>query len=170
MSQSSAFRPLSSVWLVRLMLVALLMFGSEILVWVNPPGRTLVDWLLLIPGYVALAAILLDFTVRYRVRDLFGALVLTGIYSLLAALVLNPQYAFLDLPRTFITRVMGAHALLGAEMFGLFLALTGGNSRRVRRLLLAGCLIVGLAWGFWVRWWPVDEGYAQVSLLTMLAY
>jgi hypothetical protein len=152
------------------MLAALLMFGSEILVWVNPPGRTLVDWLILVPGYIALAAILLDLTARYRVRDLFGALVLTGIYSLLAALVLNPQYAFLEMPRTFITRVMGAHALLAAEMFGLFLALTGRSSRRVRRLLLAGCLIVGLAWGFWVRWWPVDEGYGQVSLLTMLAY
>ena len=170
MTQSSVLSSQFSVWLVRLLLAALLMFGSEILVWVNPPGRSLVDWLLLLPGYVLLATLLLDFTVRYRVHDLFGALVLAGIYSLLAALILNPQYAFLDMPRTFITRVMGAHALLGLEMIGLLLALTGGNKRGVRRLLLAGSIVVGAAWGIWVRWWPVDEGLAAVDLMTMLAY
>lgn len=166
LAPSTPFSP----WLVRLLLAALLLFGSEILVWVNPPGRTLTDWLLLLPGYLLLATLLLDFTVRYRVRDLFGALVLAGIYSLLAALILNPEYAFFEMPRTFLTRVMGAHAFLGTEMIGLFLALTGGNKRGVRRLLLIGCLIVGVAWGIWVRWWPVDEGLPLVDLPTMLAY
>jgi hypothetical protein len=170
MTQHPAPSTFFSPWLIRLLLAVLLMFGSEILVWVNPPGRSLVDWLLLVPGYLLLATLLLDFTVRYRVRDLFGALVLAGIYSLLAALILNPQYSFFEMPRTFLTRVMGAHALLGAEMIGLFLALTGGNKRDVRRLLLAGCLVVGLAWGIWVRWWPIDEGLPPVDLTTMLAY
>ncbi len=67
---------------VYILLALLLMFGSEILVWTNPPGRPLLQWLLLIPGYLALSAVLLDFTVRYRVRDVFGALLLTGVYSL----------------------------------------------------------------------------------------
>jgi hypothetical protein len=159
-----------STWLVRLLFAAILMFGSEILVWVNPPGRSLLDWLLLIPGYILLAALILDLTVRYRVRDLFGALVLTGVYSLLAALVINPQYAFLDMPRTFITRVLGAHALLATEMLGLFLVLTGGSNKRARRFLFLGCLIVGVAWGIWVRWWPLDEGYGLVDMSTMLFY
>jgi len=169
MTQSSVLGPQSSPWLIRLLLAALLLFGAEILVWVNPPGRMLGDWLLLVPGYILLAAVLLDCMMRYRVRDLFGALVLAGLYSLLAALVLNPGYAFFEMPRTFLTRVMGAHALLGAEMIGLFLALTGGG-RRVRRLLLVGCVVVGLAWGIWVRWWPVDEGLPMVDLTTMLVY
>ncbi|MEO8606845.1 MAG: hypothetical protein ABI690_03130 [Chloroflexota bacterium] len=159
-----------STWLVRLLFAAMLMFGSEILVWVNPPGRVLLDWLFLIPGYILLAALVLDLAIRYRVRDLFGALVLTGIFSLLAALVLNPQYAFLDMPRTFITRVMGAHALLATEMLGLFLVLTGGSNKRARRLFFLGCLIVGLAWGIWVRLWPIDEGYGLVDMTTMLLY
>ena len=159
-----------STWLVRLLFAAMLMFGSEILVWVNPPGRSLLDWLILIPGYILLAALVLDLTVRYRVRDLFGALVLTGVYSLLAALIINPQYAFLDMPRTFITRVLGAHSLLATEMLGLFLALTGGSHKRARRFLFLGCLIVGFAWGIWVRWWPLDEGYGLVDMTTMLLY
>src|SRR5262249_21361831 len=101
MTLSSVLSPQSSIWLVRALLAALLLSGSKILVWVTPPGRTLLDWALLLPGYLALAAILLDLTARYRVRDLFGALTLMGFYSLLAALVLNPHYAYLDVPRTF---------------------------------------------------------------------
>ncbi len=117
-----------------------------------------------------LAAILLDLTARYRVRDLFGALVLAGIYALLYGLLLNPTYAFSDMPRTLVTRVTGAHALIAAEMLGLFLALTGGINRRTGRFLLIGSVVVGLAWGIWVRWWPVDERLPQVPLVTMLAY
>jgi hypothetical protein len=158
------------VFTPRLLLAALLFFGSEVLAWTNPLGHSLLDWLILIPGYLILASILLDLTVRYRVRDLFGGLVLAGIYALLYALLLNPAYAFTDTARTLVTRVMGAQGLISAEMLGLFLLLTGGLGRRAHRLLLVGCLIVGLAWGIWVRWWPPDEGLEQVSLVTMLAY
>ncbi|MEP6985810.1 MAG: hypothetical protein ABI970_09440 [Chloroflexota bacterium] len=154
---------------VYILLALLLMFGSEILVWTNPVGRPILEWLLLIPGYVALSAILLDFTVRYRVRDLFGALLLTGIYTLASAIVLNPASTLNDLPRTLVTRVMGAHGLIAAEMIGLFLALTGGG-KQSRRNLLIGCAIVGLAWGIWVKNWPIEEGFGAVSLPVMLAF
>src|SRR5512134_3791736 len=110
---------------LRLLLAALLAYGSEVLVWTNPPGRPLLEWLLFAPGYLVLASILLDFVVRYRVRDLFGVLILAGFYSLSAALLLNPESMLIDMPRTLVTRVMGAHGLLAAEMIGLFLALTG---------------------------------------------
>ncbi len=152
-----------------ILLALLLMFGSEILVWTNPLGRPLLEWLLLIPGYLAISAVLLDFIVRYRVRDLFGALLLTGIYALAGALILNPASTLSDMPRTLVTRIMGAHALIAAEMFGLFLALTGGG-KQSRRNLLIGCAVVGLAWGIWVKNWPQDEGYGAVSLPTMLVF
>ncbi len=152
-----------------ILLALLLAFGSEILVWTNPLGRPLLEWLLLIPGYLALSAVLLDFIVRYRVRDLFGALILTGIYALAGALVLNPASTLNDLPRTLVTRIMGAHALIAAEMIGLFLVLTGGGKRTSRNLLI-GCAVVGLAWGIWVKNWPQEEGYGAVSLPTMLAF
>lgn len=161
---------LPSSYLPRLLLAALLLFGSEILFWLNPDGRPIADWLLLIPGYIVISALLLDLLARFRVRDLFGALILTGLYGLLASLLLNPQTAFADMPRTFITRVVGAHALLGLEMFGLFLALTGGERPSLRRSLFIGCLFIGLSWGFWVRWWPPDAGYGLVTLPMVLAY
>lgn len=150
------------------LLAVLLLFGSEVLAWTNPPQRPLLEWLLLLPGYLALSAVLLDLIVRYRIRDLFGGLLLAGIYSLLAALALNPAAMLNDLPRTLFTRVMGAHALLAAEMIGLFLLLTGGGGSR--RNLLIGCAVVGLAWGIWAKNWPITEGFGAVSLPTMLAF
>lgn len=158
-----------SRWLVRLLLAILLLFGSEILTWLHPQLRSPLEWALLFVGNLALATILLDFVARYRVVDLFGLLTLAGIYALLSALVINPVYAFAELPRTLFTRTMGAQALLAAEMLGLFLVLTDGRGR-AQRALLIGCMIVGLAWGLWVRWWPEDEGYPAVSLIMMLAF
>jgi hypothetical protein len=158
-------------WSVRLLLAALLAFGSEILLWTNPPGRTLLDVILLIPGYLALSAILLDFIARYRINDIYGLMTLGGVYSLCASVLLNPAATLTEIPRTLITRVMGAHAFLGLEMLALFLALTGGARRGTQRLLLMGCGVVGLAWGIWVRWWPQGEaGYGDVSLIVMLIY
>lgn len=169
MLTSPPVSPLSP-WTLRLLLAAALAFGSEILIWTNPLGRAPLDVLLLVPGYIALSAMLLDFIVRYRTRDLFGVLVLAGFYSLAASLALNPASTLNELPRTLVTRVMGAHALVGAEMIGLLLALTGGAAPRRRRALLIGSVFVGLAWGMWVRWWPADAGLADVPLLTMLLY
>lgn len=151
-----------------ILLALLLLFGSEVLAWTNPPQRPLLEWLLLLPGYGVLSAVILDLIVRYRIRDFFGGLLLAGIYSLAAALVLNPTSTLNDMPRTLFTRVMGAHALIAAEMFGLFLVLTGG--KRSRRNLLIGCVVVGLAWGIWVENWPLEEGFGAVFLPTMLAF
>jgi hypothetical protein len=155
---------------LRLLLALLLAFGSEVLAWSNPTGRPALEWLLVAPGYLAMSAILLDFVVRYRVRDLFGALLLVGLYALTAALVINPALMLNDMPRTLVTRVMGAHGLIAAEMFGLFLALMGGDNPRARRYLLIGAVIVALAWGLWVKGWPPEEGFGEVSLAILLAY
>ncbi len=151
-----------------LLLAVLLLFGSEVLVWTNPPQRPLLEWLLLLPGYMVLSAVILDLIVRYRIRDLFGGLLLAGIYSLTAALILNPASTLSDMPRTLFTRVMGAHALIAAEMISLALLLTGGEGKR--RSLLIGSVVVGLAWGIWVKNWPVQEGFTEVSLSTILAF
>ena len=135
-------------WLVRALLAVWLLFASEILLWANPPGRTLTEWAILIVGYLALAALLLDLLVRFRVRDVFGLLALAGVCGLLVSLLLNPATALADVPRTWATRVLGANSLLGLAGLAGFLQLTAGASRR---LLLAGG-VVGLLWGLWVRW------------------
>jgi hypothetical protein len=159
-----------SIWSIRVLLAALLLFGSEVLLWTNPVQRPVGEWLLLIPGYVALSTLLLDLIVRYRVRDLWGLMTLAGIYGLCAGMLLNPQTTLIDLPRTLVTRAMGAHTLVGLEMIGLFLALTNGKSRVLRRLLLVGSAIVGVAWGVWARWSPTqtDATYGEIPLTGML--
>ncbi len=145
----------------------MLTFGSEIMLWTNPPGRTALDWLILAVGYLALSAILLDLVVRYRIRDLFGLMALAGVYGLAAGLLLNPQTALVDVPRTLITRVMGAHTLMGLAMLALFLKV--GNLRRTSLIVVA---VAGLAWGMWVRWLPTlaDSIAPETSLTTMLVY
>lgn len=159
----------AAVWLVRLLLAATLFLGSEVLLWTDPIAREVFDWLLLIPGYVVLGTILLDLLARFQLRDLFGLMTLAGLYSLLNALMLNPETTLFDLPRTLVTRVTGAHALLGLEMLILFLALTGGGA--FIRALLPGAVVVGLAWGTWVRWSPLEAevSYDFVPQTTMLA-
>ncbi|HEX2908495.1 MAG TPA: hypothetical protein VHO69_16605 [Phototrophicaceae bacterium] len=171
-SSSPASLPLTlGLWLIRLLLALLLLVGSEILVWTNPPGRELLDWPLMLLAYTVVAALLLDILVRYRVRDLFGAMLLAGLYSLTASLTLNPESLLADMPRTLITRIMGIHGFMALEMIGLFLVLTGGQpSRRTNRLLLVSSLIVGLAWGIWGRWFPADNQYPEIALPALLVY
>jgi hypothetical protein len=143
--------------LARALLAALLAFASEILVWVNPPARSLLDWALLVPGYLALSALLLEIAARYRLRDAYGLLMLAGVYGMLNGLILNPASALVDVPRTLITRAMGAHGLSGLVALALFFGLAGGL--RARRALVAAlvlAVIVGAGWGTWAHWSPVE--------------
>lgn len=155
-----------NVWIVRGLLAALLLFASEILLWTNPTGHSVMDWLIRIPGYIALGSLLLDFAARYRVRDVFGLLTLAGFYALLNGLALNPETALADVPRTWATRVLGAHTLVGFGVLLLFLALTSGRTGRLW-LVAAG---VGALWGIWVQGLPLFTEIAAetVSLLSMI--
>lgn len=155
-------RPASwPAWLLRLLLASLLLFGSEILLWLDPPGRAPLDWALLIAGGVALSALLLDLLARFHVRDGFGLLALAGIYGLLNGLLLNPQTALADVPRTILSRALGAQVIAGLLMLTLFLALTFQPPTRRRWLgtLLIAALVGGI-WGVWGRGSPVLFGAA----------
>jgi hypothetical protein len=160
-------------WLLRLLLASLLLFGSEILLWLDPPSRAPLDWALLIAGGVALSALLLDLLARFHVRDVFGLLTLAGIYGLLNGLLLNPQTALADVPRTILSRALGAHVFAGLLMLTLFIALIFQPWTRRRwpgALLIAA--LVGVGWGIWGRGSPVLFGTAvaetplEVLLLT----
>ncbi|MEQ8671905.1 MAG: hypothetical protein RLP44_31585 [Aggregatilineales bacterium] len=156
-------------WLPRLLLAALFAFGSEVLLWLEPQQRPLMDWLYLIPGYIALATITLDLAARYCVRNVYDVMLLTAIYGLSAGFLLHPETSLIDFPRTLATRVLGGHTFIGFEIFGLFLVLTGGASLRYRRILLGGAFVIGFAWGIWVRWSPelTDRMAELASLETM---
>jgi hypothetical protein len=152
-----------------LLLAALLLFGGEVLLWPNPVGRPLLEWLLVLVGYVAMAASLLDFASRYRVRTLFGLLALAGLFGLCASLLINPSVALQDVPRTLVTRVLGAQVLAGLLMLALFFTLLRG---RITAVALVVSALAGLAWGIWGRWFPaaVSAGMGETPLLTMLVY
>ncbi|MEP7290576.1 MAG: hypothetical protein ABI835_02280 [Chloroflexota bacterium] len=157
----------------HLFLAALLAFCSEIVLWTNPPAREVIDWLLLALGYLALSGLLLELAARYRLRDAYGLLTLAGIYGLLNGLILNPQSALIDVPRTLITRAMGAQAFAGLLALALFLALTGGGLRSRRKLMivLGLTLVAGVGWGTWAHWSPVAFGNGSESAPeTLLIY
>ena len=158
------------LWALRLLLAILLLFGSDILLWTNPDDRSLPAWGVLIIGYLALSTLMLDLAARFRVRDVYGAMALFGIYGLLAAALLHPETALADAPRTIATRALGGHATLGLYGFGLFLVLLKAPNRRYVWMLLGWSLWLGFYWGIWARWSPDYSGYIDgaVSLETML--
>jgi hypothetical protein len=167
--QDVKHNPVIMPWLLRLLLAGLLLFGSEVLLWTNLLERTPLDWLLAIVGYVALATLVLDLAVRYRVRDLYDAMALMAIYGLCAGLFVNPEVAQLEFPRTFVTRMLGGYTLLGLQMFGLFLVLTSGENLRYSRLLVGFSLWLGFYWGIWMRWAPPLVGlFSEVDPEVML--
>ena len=139
-----------AAWIVRALLGACLLFGAEIALW-TAPTRALPDWPPLALGYVALAAAALDMGRRFHVRDIFGLLLLAGLYASAASLLLFPQSALADIPVTLVTRALGAYTVAGVLALAAFLMLLGAPQRR--RLLLA-CGVGGLAWGAWVHGLP----------------
>jgi hypothetical protein len=143
------------IWGLRLFLGALFLFASEILLWTSDPVRSPLDWGGRLLGYTVLATVVLDLAVRYRIRDIYDTMAVLAIYALLTALLITPQTSFTDFPVTLLTRVMGGHALVGIEVFGLFLALTNAHNRRMKRLLIPSALWLGFYWGTWLRWMPV---------------
>lgn len=164
-----------TAWMPRLLFAALLCFGSEIILWTDIGSRSLPEWLILIPAYLALAALILELAALYRARSVFEAMTLMGIYGIANGLLINPATALVEVPRTLVTRAMGGHALVGLAMFALFMYLWRGVAQRGRRplIVLALCLasaVVGALWGAWARWSPVDLfGRAETPLTTILA-
>ncbi len=158
-------------WSIRLLLAALLGFASEVLLWTSPTTRPIFDWGLLALGYLALSSLLLELAARFRLRDVFGLLALAGIYGMLNGLILNPDSALIDVPRTLITRAMGAHAATGLIALALFLLLTRGGlrSRMTAIAALGLTLIVGVGWGAWARWSPVEFAGLDASTPESLA-
>ncbi len=148
-----------SVWWIRGLLAALFALGGEVILWPDPLTYGALDWLLHGLGYVALSAIALDGLARYRLRDLFGVLVLAGAFGLAAGLLFSVRSAQIDRAFSLVTLALGAYTLVGLAALILFLALISGA---VGRLTLAGSGLIGLTWGVWVRWGPYD------STLTVL--
>jgi hypothetical protein len=160
-----------------LTLAVLWAIGGEVLAWSFQPDRSALDWLLVIAGYIALAYALCDLAVRWNVRDLYGVAALGGLAALLHALLLNPEMALVEIPRTLVTRALGAHGILLMGMLLMWLILLGVLP--LRRLMLPIAVIMGLCWGTWVRYAPIltdlqapvigSDGFTLVGVGCVLA-
>ncbi|MBK9122258.1 MAG: hypothetical protein IPM16_03920 [Chloroflexi bacterium] len=139
--------------LPRLLLAILWAIGAEVLLWSYPPDRSVIDWILTLAGYGVLAYALVDLAIRWRLRDLYGVAPLGGLAALLYALVVNPQFTLIDIPRTLVTRAMGSHALLFMGMLLLWLVML--RAVPLQRLLVPLAALIGVCWGTWVRYAPI---------------
>ncbi|MBL8133127.1 MAG: hypothetical protein JNL42_14800 [Anaerolineae bacterium] len=163
----------SAAWLLRGLLAALLGMTSEIVLWTAPDARPLFDWMVVSAAYLALSALLLDLAARYRLRDLYGLMALAGIYGLINAALLNPATAFVDFPRTFFTRAMGGHTLMGLLALALWLRLTDGRPLRRAGRVFTGALAVclGGVWGYWAHYAPpVFAAGADTPLIAVVGW
>ncbi len=152
-------QPTPPIWTTRLLLAACLFFASEVILWTDV-ARPVWTWPFVVLGYVGVAALLLDLMTRYRVHELFGGLVLAGVYGLLASALLNPAVAFVGLPLSLVTRVMGAQTAAGVLGLALYLGLVGGVRRN---RLWIGAVGIGLVWGVWVRGTPLVVGVPETA-------
>lgn len=158
----------NGAWGARLSFGALLLVCSEWVVWQTPLDFTLLEWLGIAAIAVALAALTLDLIARFHINDATGALFVAGLYGLLDATLISHITAR-DLPLSLIVRPLGAQPLAFLLALGAFMWLAGG---RAPLAAVAGvALIAGLAWGVWIRWFPVvsDEPIPAVSVSTGLA-
>ncbi len=162
----------TAVWLMRILLALLLWWGSEVLLWNDPLSRPLVEYAIILPAYILLATLLLDFMARYRLRDVWGMMALGGIYGLLNSAIVNPTTALIDTPRTLVTRALGAHSLIGLVMLVLFLILIAGEQRKWQRVLILLSVFVGLSWGVWTRLAPeqADVIVRQPAFVELLIW
>lgn len=159
-----------SAWLARLLLASALAFGAEILLWPNPLERSTLEWALRAAGYLTLGTITLETIIAFRVRGVYGLMAVSGLYALMHGLLIAPETALADVPRTLFTRVMGASALVGFVMLVLFFR----PIRLPKILALALAALGGAGWGAWARWsadvlsGDPSRAAAETPLITLL--
>ncbi len=155
-------------WGTRLSFGLVLLVFSEWIVWQTPTTFNALEWIGLAAVYLALAAIMLDLLARFNASDIFSLFLIAGVYGLLDATLIS-HITTRDLPISLIVRPLGAQPLVFMAALAAFQILTSGRATGPLDFLAA--LGIGLAWGIWVRWFPVvsDEPVPSVEIGTALA-
>ncbi len=170
MRQRIRIRERLPIWGLRLILGVMLLTLSELVMWQNPPARPALDWPALLVLYVALAAILMDLTVRFQANGLASLFLVSGLYGLVSAAIINHS-AFVTLPYSLIAQ--GLAMQTGAGFFGLLLYVSVMRGKQVEPLQLAGAVALGALWGIWVHWYPLRTtaaNYQPVTIETATLY
>ena len=138
-------------WVLRGLLAALMLFGGELLLWVGPTQTDILEWVLRLIGYGAIATLTLDLAARYRIRDVYGVMLVILTAASLTALLVNPNGALNILPDHIITRTIGAYGAILLEAIGLWLLFTRGDHALYRRRALGFSLPIGIFAAIWAR-------------------
>jgi hypothetical protein len=160
------------VWGLRIVLGIVLFTLSELVMWQNPPARSLTDWPILLILYICLAAILMDLVVRFQVNTP-GALVLVcAIYGLLIAVIINHS-AFDSIDQSlnrFLIRGLGLQSAAG--LYGLLMFIVVMRGQQITILHILAAIVVGMLWGIWVHWYPIQVGveWGLVPIETASTY
>jgi hypothetical protein len=159
--QSIRIRERLPIWGLRLLLAIILLTFSELVMWQNPPARNILEWPILLLLYLPLAAILMDLVVRFQANDPPSLLLVSGVYGLGAATIINHSAFSPDLQTLFSENliynlVVRAMALqTGAGLYGLLLFVVVMRGKQVEPLHIIGAAAIGILWGIWVHWYPI---------------
>jgi hypothetical protein len=169
MRQRIRLRERLPIWGLRLILGTMLLTLSELVMWQNPPARSLLDWPILLVLYVALAAVLMDLTVRFQANGIASLLMVSGLYALVSSSIINHS-AFSALPHSLVVQGMGLQT--GAGLYGLLLYVTVMRGRQVEPIRIAAAAALGALWGIWVHWYPLrtSGNWGLVTIETATLY
>ncbi|MCC7446820.1 MAG: hypothetical protein IT324_05350 [Anaerolineae bacterium] len=154
MRQRIRVRERLPVWGLRLVFGVILLTLAELVMWQNPPARTALDWVGLLILYVALASILMDVTVRFQARNIPTILLVSGLGGLISAAIINHS-AFPNFPNGMIVNGFGLQ--VAASLYGLLLFVSVMCGKQVKPLYIAGAVAIGVLWGVWVHWYPLQK-------------
>jgi hypothetical protein len=168
MRQRIRIRERLPIWGLRLILGVILMTLSELVMWPNPPARALIDWPFVLVLYVALAAILMDLTVRFQAHGIATILLVSGLCGLVSGAIIS-RSTFSALPYSLIAQGLGLQT--GAMLFGLLLYVSIMRGKQVNALQVAAAAVIGVLWGIWVHWSPLRSGrWGLVPIETAQLY
>jgi len=157
------------LWGLRLILGAMLLAISEIVMWQNPPAHSLLEWATRAVLYVALAAILIDVTVRFQAHEIAALGLVCGLYGLVCGTIVTHN-ALNALPISLIVRALGLQT--GAAFYGLIFFISVMRGRQVEPREIAGAAAIGLLWGIWIKWYPAQAavGWGSVTIESATLY
>lgn len=155
LSRRDRLRALWKTWSLRLIFGMALLVFSEVIMWENPTAHSLPEWAGRVVLYLALGTLIVDLAVRWQVREIAGLAMLSGLYGLLSGVLINHD-ALIDLPLGLVVHALGLQT--GAALYALLFFVTVMQGRETTRLEIAVAAAIGLLWGIWVRWYPVQPG------------
>lgn len=162
-------RDLWKTWSLRLIFgVALLVF-SEIIMWENPTAHTIPEWGARVVLYLALGTLIVDLAIRLQVREIAGLAMLSGLYGLLCGILINHD-ALIGLPLGLVVHALGLQT--GAALYALLFFITVMRGRQTTRLEIGIAIAIGVLWGIWLKWYPVQSsvGWEPATIQTATLY